>query len=169
MSSLRSAALLFGFGVAGCALGPANPPTAEVQDVQLTGVGALQQLLAVTLCVTNPNDSEIAFRRVTADLDVAGAPLAAGVSDLSVRLPPHAATLVPFTVTTTVTNLGPQLLGIVQSGAVEYRVHGTVTLQRFGLSLPYSRAGRLDLLSGGLSLAAAANNPAPSRCLVPPV
>ncbi len=166
MSSLRTAALLLSLG--GCALGPANPPGVEVQDVRLTGIGGLQQLLAVTLCVTNPNDNEIAFRRVTADLDVAGAPLAAGVSDLSVRLPPHASTLVPFTVTTTVQNLGPQLLGIIQSGVVDYRVHGTVTLQNFGLTLPYSRAGQLDPLSGGLSLAAAANDPAPSRCQAPP-
>ena len=139
MHPIRPATLLLLTTLAGCALGPANPPTVQVQDVRLTGLGLLQQDLAVTLCVTNPNDTEIAFRRVTADLDVSGAPLAAGVSDLGVRLPPHASTAVPFTVATTVQNIGPQLLGVLQSGVLDYRIHGTVTLQTLGLTLPYAR------------------------------
>lgn len=81
--------------------------------VRLVEVGLTDQPLAVTLCVTNPNDNEIAFRRrVTVDFDVSGAPLAAGASDLAIQLPPRASTTVPFTVVTTVQNLGPQLLGM---------------------------------------------------------
>lgn len=152
-------------GMAGCALAHDMPPSVEVAGVQLTGLSLTNQQLAVTLCVTNPNANEIAFRRVTAELDVSGAPLAASANDLPVRLPPMSSTVVPFTVVTTVQNVGPQLLGVVQSGSIDYRVHGTVALQGvFGLTLPYSRSGRLDLVAGGLGLASAASDPAPSRC-----
>ncbi len=46
------------------------------------GLGLTKQQLAVTLCVMNPNPNELSFQRVTADLDVAGSPLA-GRSQLS--------------------------------------------------------------------------------------
>ncbi len=151
--------------VSGCALATATPPTVDVLDVRLVGVGLTEQQLATTLCVTNPNATELAFRRVTVALDMSGSPLAAGASDLPVRLPPLSSTAVPFTVVTTVQNLGPQLLGILRNGSLDYRVHGTVSLQgTFGLTLPFSRSGRLDPLAGGLDLASAVGDPTPNRC-----
>ncbi len=164
-----SLALLFlALAVSGCALATDTPPSVDVMAVRLVGIGLTEQQLALTLCVTNRSSSEIAFRRVTADFDVSGAPLAAGSSDLAVVLPPQASTAVPFTVVTTVQNLGPQLLGILRTGAVEYRVHGTVTFRgALGFTLPYARSGRLDALGGGLELASAASDPAPSRCALP--
>ncbi len=158
-------ALLVGL-LSGCALATATPPTVEVLDVHLVGIGLTDAQLATTLCVTNPNANELAFRRVTVALDVSGAPLAVGASDLPVRLPPLSSTPVPFTVVATVQNLGPQLLGIVRGGSLDYRVHGTVSLQGvLGLTLPFSRSGHLDPLAGGLNLASAASDPTPSRCL----
>ncbi len=160
-----AAILAAGAALAGCALATATPPSVDILDVHLTGIDLTEQQLAVTLCVTNPNASELAFRRVSADFDVSGSPLAAGVSVLAVRLPPLSSTVVPFTVVTTVQNLGPQLLGVFRTGSVNYRVHGTVTLQGdFGLTVPYSRSGQLDPLTTGLDLAASASDPAPSRC-----
>ncbi len=151
--------------LSGCALATATPPTVAVMDVHLTAIGLTGQQLAVTLCVTNPNANELAFRRVSADLDVSGLPFAAGTSDLALQLPPHSSTAVPFTVVTTVQNLGPQLLGVVRTGRMDYRVHGTVTLQGgFALTLPYSRSGHLDPLATGLDLAVSASDPTPSRC-----
>ena len=158
-------ALTFALGLSGCALASAVPPSVAVTDVRLTGLGLTQQRLALTLCVSNPNTTALNFRRVTADVDVAGAPLATGGSDLAVLLPPHASTIVPFTVATTTENLGTQLVGVLRSGAIDYRVHGTVVLQGLlGLTLPYSRSGRLDPLAGGLDLADAAASTAPSAC-----
>ena len=151
--------------LSGCALASDTPPSVDVLDVRFVGIGLTEQQLATTLCVTNPNTNEIAFRRMTVALDVSGTLLAAGASDLPVRLPPSSSTAVPFTVVTTVQNLGPQLLGILRSGSLDYRVHGTVSLQgTFGLALPFSRSGRLDPLAGGLDLASAAGDPTPSRC-----
>lgn len=165
-SLLAASALMF--VVSGCALASDTPPSVDVLAVRLVGIGLTEQQLAVTLCVTNPNANQIAFQRVTADLDVSGAPLAAGASDLAVQLPPTSSTAVPFTVVTTAQNLGPQLLGILRTGSLDYRVHGTVTFRgALGITLPYSRSGRLDPLAQGLELASAASDPIASRCTAP--
>ncbi len=67
------------------------------------------------------------------------------MSEVDVRQPPHAATLVPSAITTTAINLGPQLLGMLQAGAVPYCLLGTVQLAGpFVITLPFSHAGRLD-------------------------
>ena len=129
---------------AGCALGTASPPEVQVESVELRGIGLLDQAFAVVLCVTNPNLSELAFQRVTVALDVAGLPLAAGASDLPVLLPPLESTAVPFTIATTVQNIGPQLLAIARDGELDYRLHGTVTLAgALRITLPFSRSGQL--------------------------
>jgi LEA14-like dessication related protein len=150
---------------AGCTLLTATPPEVEVQQVELRGGSLLDQDLAVSLCVTNPNDAELAFRRVVVAVDVSGAPLANSASDYDVRLPPRSSVLVPVTVVTTTRNLGPQLLGVLRTGGVDYRMHGTVQLAgALAVTLPFSRSGRLDLLTAGgglLADAAAANT---TRC-----
>lgn len=137
----------------GCALATATPPEVEVAVVELRGLGLSDQALGVTLCVSNPNDTELSFRRVTVALEVAGAPLADSASEVPVRLPPRSSVLVPFTVATTVRNLGPQVLDVVRLGGVEYRVRGRVQLDgALGITLPFSRGGRLDLLAAGAQL-----------------
>ncbi len=148
----------------GCALVTATPPQVEVAAVGLRSAGLLDQVLAVTLCVTNPNRSELSFRRITVDVDAEGSPLAAGVSDTAVRLPPGSSVLVPFTVVSTTRNLGPQLLGVVRTGALDYRLHGTVTLDTLGITVPFSRGGRLDLLASGPGMLADAALPTAPRC-----
>ena len=168
---LRHGAAMLALSVTGCALASATPPSVEVMDVRLIGLGLTQQQLAVTLCVTNPNKSDLDFKRVTAELDVSGSSLAAGQSDLALHLPALSSTVAPFTVVTTVENLGPQLLGILNTGRVAYHVHGTVTLTgALGITLPYSRSGQLDPVSDGLRLADSVVDPtgSPSRCTAPP-
>ena len=161
----RFATSALALAVSSCALATAVPPSVKVMDVRLTGMNLLQQQLAVTLCVTNPNADELAFRRVTANLDVSGLPLVTGASDQPVRLPPRFSSVVPFTVTTTVQNLGPQLLGVLRTGQVDYRMHGTVTLEgALAFTLPYSRSGQLALLTGGFDLVSAATDVTPPRC-----
>lgn len=150
---------------AGCALVTATPPSVEVASVELRAIGFLDQVLGVTLCVSNPNRAELAFRRIAVAIDVGGAPLAAGESDAAVLLPPQQSVLVPFAVTTTVRHLGPQLLSIVRSGGIDYRLSGTVTLAgSLPLALPFSRAGRLELLTAGPEALAEAVPPT-TRCV----
>lgn len=148
----------------GCTLLTATPPTVEVQAIELRSVGILDQTLGVTLCVSNPNDSALDFRLVAVALDVADAPLASGNTESGVALPPHASILVPFQVVTTVRNIGPQLLGILRTGQVGYRVHGTVQLAgAFAITLPFSRNGHFDVASTGSSMTDVAA-PGVTRC-----
>ena len=150
-------------------LATATPPQVEVQRVRLRGVGLLDQSLDVALCVSNPNDAELDFRRVTARVDVAGTPLGESASETQVRLSPHASTLVPFAVAVTERNLGPQLLGVLRTGGVDYRLHGSVQLTgTLAITLPFSRSGRLDLLTAGQDLLADAAAPSGTRCTAPP-
>ncbi len=142
----------------------ATPPQVEVAAVELRGVGLLDQTLGVTLCISNPNASELAFRRIQAAVDAAGSPLAEGTSEAPVRLPPRSSTLVPFIVASTVRNLGPQLLDVLATGSVEYRVYGSITLETLGITVPFSRSGRLGLLTAGRELLADAIAPAGLRC-----
>ena len=152
-------------GLQACALATATPPQVEVTSVELDGATPLVQSLRVGLCVTNPNDTELAFRRVRVDLDVAGAPLASSESEAPVRLPPHASTAVPVAVATTTVNLGPQVLALLRTGSLDYRLHGSVQLDgALAITLPFSRSGRLDVLSAGSSLLSDAAAPGPNRC-----
>ena len=120
--------------------------------------------------MTNPNASVLAFRSVTVGLDLNGMPLAEAVSENPVRLLPQSSTDVPFAVTTTARNLGPQFLALLQTGAMDYRVHGTVQLDgALRLTLPFSRSGRLDFLTAGQGVLTDASKPG-TQCdvAVPP-
>ena len=102
---------------------------------------------------------------------MSGAPLATGTSILPVRLPAASSTVVPLSVLTTTRNLGPQLLEMLRTGSVTYRLHGLVALEgALGITVPYSRSGHLDPVAGSLSLASAASDVTSSRCAsTPPV
>jgi len=151
--------------VASCALASAEPPKVEVVQAELRGVGLLKKTFTVALCVTNPNRVELAFRRVRVAVDLAGTPLAESESEVAVQLPGRSSTLVPFAVTTTVRNLGPQLLGVIRTGSLDYRMHGTVQLAgALPISLPFSHSGHLGLISAGQDLLADAAAPAGSNC-----
>ena len=152
-------------GLSACGLATGISPTVEVMGVRSVGIELTEQQLETTLCITNPNPNRIGFRSVTADLDVSGAPLASGTSATAVDLPPASSTVVSFTVRTTVRNVGPQLLAILREGSLDYQIHGTVSLNgALGLTLPFARSGRLDLLEGGLALASNAVSTAPNHC-----
>ena len=153
--------------LAGCALATATPPDVEVAAVELQGVSLFDQALRVTLCVTNPNPTELSFRRIRVAVDAAGAPLAAGVSEEPVRVAPQSSVLVPFTVVSTVRNLGPQVLGIVRTGALDYRLRGSITLDTLSITVPFSRSGRLGLVEAGYDLLTDAAAARTSRCSVP--
>jgi len=165
MLTYRCAAAALALLSNGCAVVTATPPQVEVQQVELHDVGLLDLTLGVTLCVTNPNNSELDFRRVTVALDLAGAPLAAGVSATPVRLPPRSSTLVPFEVAATAGNLGQQLMEVLRSGGVDYRMHGGVQLDgALAITLPFGHAGRFNPLSAGQTLLTDTVAPPGTRC-----
>lgn len=130
------------FAMQGCAT--VQPPKVDVLQARLSAIGILDQRLEVQLCVSNPNDRELAFSKVTANVAIGGERLASVVSATPVTLPPLASVALPFTVSTTTRNLGDQLGSIFGSGAVRYTVSGVVVLRDFSLiGIPYSVAGQV--------------------------
>lgn len=128
--------------VQGCAA--VQPPKVDVLQAQISAVGILDQRLQVQLWVSNPNDRELAFSKVTANVAIGGERLASAVNDTPVTLPPLAAVALPFAVSTTTRNLGDQLGSVFSSGAVRYTVSGVVVLRDFSLiGIPYSVAGQV--------------------------
>ena len=128
--------------VQGCAT--VQPPKVDVLQAQISTIGILDQRLQVQLCVSNPNNRELAFSKVTANVAIGGERLASAVNDTPVTLPPLSSVTLPFTVSTTTRNLGDQLGSIFNSGAVRYTVYGVVVLRDFSLiGIPYSVAGQV--------------------------
>jgi len=163
MRSLIVAAVLLG-GLSGCA--SLQTPRVEVLQARLATLGLLDQQVEVELCISNPNRRELAFSRVTAEVDVAGKRLASGVNEMPVTLPPLVSVVVPFNVATTTRNLGAQLGGILGSGTIPYTVSGHVVLRDFSLvGIPYSVGGRLTPQAIAGQLAGMASEPdAPGQC-----
>ncbi len=163
MSRFAGAALVLLVG--GCALATATSPHIGVASVELRSAGLLDQSLDVTLCIYNPNADELAFRRIDVGLDVAGSSLADSVSETAVRLPARQSVLVPFAVATTTRNLIPQLAGILDRGAVPYRLHGSVQLAgSLGLTIPFSRSGLLGPATAGQALLTDLAEPVGNGC-----
>jgi len=148
----------------GCALATATPPQVEVVAVRLRSLGLLDQTLGVTLCVTNPNNSELAFWRIQVAVDAADSPLAEGASENPVRLPPRSSILMPFTVVSTMRNLVPQLFSVLSTGAADYRLHGSIMLETQGVTVPFSRSDRFGLLAAGQEFLADTVTPVGLRC-----
>lgn len=164
-SAMRRMTPLLALLATGCALLTAVPPQVEIRDVSLRAAGLFGEVLAVDLCVSNPNASALDFRRARVALDVERAPFAQGQSEAAVLLPPRASTLVPFEVAVTNRNLGPQLLGVLRTGGLDYRLHGTLTLTgALALDVPFSRSGHLDLLSAGQGALTYEAAPVATRC-----
>ena len=157
------AMLLLGLAVQGCAV---QPPRIDVLQARLSSLGVLDQQLQVQLCVSNPNQRELAFSRVTANVAIGGERLAVAVNDTPVTLAPLGSVAVPFTVTTTTRNLGDQLASILGSGAIRYEVSGVVVLRDFSvIGIPYSVSGRVtpQMVAGRL-IGMAGEPDAPSPC-----
>lgn len=162
------------FAVLACALGgcaAVQPPRVDVLRARVSSAGLLDQQLQVRLCVSNPNARELAFSRVTFDVDVGGERLASGVNDSPVTLPPLRSVSLPFSVATTTRNLGAQLGSVLGSGTLPYTVHGRIVLRDFSLiGIPYSVSGRLtpaDLVGGLASVADDSGGPGPCDAAVP--
>ncbi|MGI4794690.1 MAG: LEA type 2 family protein [Janthinobacterium lividum] len=163
------AVVLLSCGLSGCAA--VQPPQVDVLQARLSSVGLLDQQLQVQLCISNPNSRELAFSRVTFNVDVGGERLASGVNDSPVTLPPMQSVSLPFSVATTTRNLGAQLGSIFSSAAIPYSVSGHIVLRDFSLiGIPYSVSGRVtpaNLAAGLVSVAGNANTPGACNAVEP--
>ena len=152
----------------GCA-SPLVQPTVTVLQGHLVAAGLLDQPLQMVLCISNPNDREIALSKVNFQIQLANDVLAKGNSETPLLLPPRGAVPVPFAVETTLRNLGSPLAAIVARGSIDYVVSGSVVLRDFSLiGIPYSISGHVTAASvAGELLVMQASAPAPPACSEP--
>ncbi len=163
---MRSPRAMFLLCIAAQGCASVQPPKVGVLQARVSAVGILDQQFQVQLCVSNPNNRELAFSKVTVNVAIGGERLASAVNDTPATLPPLSSVTLPFTVSTTTRSLGDQLGSIFSNGAVRYTVSGVVVLRDFSLiGIPYSVAGHVTPQTVAGRLIGMAGEPdVPSSC-----
>jgi hypothetical protein len=108
------------------------------------GGGLLEQRLALTLALSNPNPSDVTLTGLRVALDVNGETLARGQSGESVTIPRLGEARATVIAAISVLDLIPGAMAMTQREGLAYRLSGTAFLGGFGGgALPFAREGRL--------------------------
>jgi LEA14-like dessication related protein len=142
---------------AGCsALGKAafQQPVVNLRDVAVQGVGLTGGQLAVRLNVYNPNGYRLDATRLSYNVLVGdsgnGVNLATGTVDNQFTVQSGDSTTVTIPVSFTYAGVGQAGRQLLNTGSVNYRVRGDVTVGTVlgNFTVPYDRTGRFSALSG---------------------
>ncbi|MCM0020268.1 MAG: LEA type 2 family protein [Tagaea sp.] len=138
---VSSAALALG----ACASMRLEPLDVRLVDLAMAeGGGLLEQRLALTLALSNPNPSDVTLTGLRVALDVNGESLARGQSGESVTIPRLGEARAIVIAAISVFDLIPGVLAMSQREGLAYRLSGTAFLGGLGGgSLPFAREGRL--------------------------
>lgn len=122
-----------------------DPLDVRLVDIGMAeGGGLLEQRLALTLALSNPNPSEVSLTGLRVALEVNGEPLARGQSGESVTIPRLGEARAIVIAAISVLDLIPGVMAMTQREGLAYRLSGTAFLGGFGGgSLPFAREGRL--------------------------
>lgn len=124
-------------------------PVVNLRDVSVKGIGLSGGQLEVQLSVYNPNNFRLDATRLTYRVfvgDTVG--LASGSMDTRATVQAVDSTIVTIPVSFTYSGLGTAARQIIQTGSVNYRVAGDLTVGSVvgNLTVPYSATGRFDTL-----------------------
>jgi LEA14-like dessication related protein len=154
MRDIRTA-LLIGAAVvaAGCAsLGRATfqEPVVNFRDARVTGLGMTGGSVEVALSVYNPNGFSLDATRLTYRVLIDSVALGEGALAERFAVQEKDSTIVRLPLTFTFSGLGAAGRQLLQTGQVNYRVMGDLTvgtpIGRF--TRPYDQTGRFSTLSG---------------------
>lgn len=140
--------------VAGCsALGKQafQQPIVHLQDVRLNGVGITGGNLDVKLSVYNPNGYRLDATRMTYNVLVGtDVQVATGALDSRFTVNTNDSTVVTVPVSFTYTGIGAAGRQLLNTGGVDYRVTGDVTVGTVvgNFTVPYSATGRFNAMTG---------------------
>jgi len=140
--------------VAGCsALGKQafQQPIVHLQDVKVNGVGMTGGTLDVRLSVYNPNGYRLDATRMTYNVTVGDSvKMATGTVDSRFTVNENDSSVVTVPVIFSYTGIGAAGRQILNTGGVNYRVNGDVTVGTVvgNFTVPYSATGRFNALSG---------------------
>ena len=146
-------ALIVGAGAAGCAtLGRATfkEPIVHFQDAKITGIGATGGSLEVQLSLYNPNKFKLDGTRLTYIVLVGADTLGSGALADRFSVQEKDSTIVTLPLQFTYTGVGAAGKQLMNTGSVNYRVTGDVTVGTplGNFTRPYDQTGRFSTLSG---------------------
>jgi len=135
-----------------CAMfrGSFKEPVVSFRDLRLTGVGTSGGSLEIQLSVYNPNSFRLDGTRLTYNLAVDSIPVGNGVLDQAFTVQENDSTIVRLPLSFTYAGLGAAGRQLMQTGAVNYRVTGDVTVNTpiGSRTRTYDRTGRFTTLGG---------------------
>jgi LEA14-like dessication related protein len=143
-------------GVAGCAslgmLGGFKQPIVNFRNVEIKGLGLTGGSMDIVLSVYNPNSYKLEGTRLTYKL-LAGDSVSVGQGALDSRftVQDNDSTIVRIPMDFTYTGIGAVGRQILNTGTVNYRVLGDITVNGPGgtnYTVPYDRTGRFTALGG---------------------
>ena len=124
-------------------------PVVNLRDVNVKGLGLSGGQLEVQLSVYNPNSFRLDATRLTYRVFVGDSVgLATGAVDTRTTVQASDSTIVTIPVSFTYSGLGAAARQILQTGSVNYRVAGDVTVGSVigNFTVPYSATGRFDTM-----------------------
>jgi LEA14-like dessication related protein len=140
--------------VAGCsALGKQafQQPVVQLKDVAVQGVGLTGGNLAVKLNVYNPNSYRLDATRLTYNVNIGdNVNLASGALDSRFTVQSGDSTTVTIPVSFTYSGIGAAGRQLLNTGGVNYRVTGDVTVGTVigDFTVPYSSTGNFTAFGG---------------------
>jgi LEA14-like dessication related protein len=148
--ALAAAAVAFAATAACSTLGRQafSEPIVTLKDVQVASLGLMGGNLNVKLNVYNPNGYRLDATRLTYRLLVDTTPLANGVVDNHFTVQDKDSTTVTIPVAFNWNGLGAGVRSIFNTGAVNYKVNGDVSVGTpvGTFTIPYSQTGRYSTL-----------------------
>ena len=124
-------------------------PVVDLRDVRVLGIGTTGGQLEVALGVYNPNNYRLDATRMTYRVFVGDSVgLANGAVDTRTTVQSNDTTVVRIPVSFTYSGLGRAASQLLQTGAVNYRVAGDVTVGTVvgNFTVPYSATGRFTTM-----------------------
>jgi len=123
-------------------------PRAQVTQVKILSGDRDGVLLGVSVAVENPNPTEITLRELTYDLELAGRPLAKGMSENQMVIPASGRSEVQLPVRVQFQDLFRSLAEIIKKPKTAYRVTGAAKLGWF--RIPFEKSGEIEFRQGQL-------------------
>ena len=140
-------------GLAACAtLGKAafKEPVVHFQDARVTGIGLTGGSLELKLSVYNPNGFKLDGTRLTYNVLVDSVTFGSGALAQQFTVQEKDSTIVTLPLQFTYAGIGQAGRQLMNTGAVNYRVVGDVTVGTplGNFTRPYDQTGRFSTLSG---------------------
>jgi LEA14-like dessication related protein len=139
-------------GSAGSSLGRKvfKEPTVTFRELRLNGVGITGGAMEVVLSVYNPNGYKLDATRLTYNVVLDSVDFATGALDQKFTVQDNDSTVVRLPIDFTWRGIGEAGRQLLNSGAVNYRVTGDVTVGTplGSFTRPYDQRGRYTALRG---------------------